>query len=337
MRRRDAVGGLLALTAVTMPLRARAQAPKHENPFRIATLPDRVAPSNEWFSDAMRDLGWMEGRDFIVVQSGLFGMSNNEQQLGEAIKHVLANKPDLILTGGTAYALIAHRAVPATPIAMVNSGYPVEAGLAESLARPGKNVTGNTIYAGVEVWGKLLQLLRDAQPSLRRVSVLWAYVPPAFPREEVEPCYAELRNAARLLGLQLQIVEVANPDRLSAALVEIEAEKPDALLLAGAPTVQVLASEAQFAVNNRLPSIVDYPWPVGLIKPYPVLAYGPALRELVRSAAGSVDKILRGANPSDLPIQLPARFELILNLQTAKMIGLTISPDLRLRADEVIE
>jgi putative ABC transport system substrate-binding protein len=119
-----------------MPLRARAQAPKHENPFRIATLPDRQAPSREWFSAAMRDLGWMEGRDFIVVQSGLFGISINEQQLSEAIKHVLANKPDLILTGGTAYALIAHRAVPATPIVMVASGYPVEAGLAESLARP---------------------------------------------------------------------------------------------------------------------------------------------------------------------------------------------------------
>jgi hypothetical protein len=132
-------------------------------------------------------------------------------------------------------------------------------------------------------------LLRDAQPSLKRVSVLWAYVSPAFPREEVEPCYAELRNAARLLGLRLQIVEVANPDRLSAALVEIEAEKPDALLFAGAPTVQVLASEAQFADTNRPPTIVDYPWTVGLIKPYPLLAYGPALQELVRSAAGSVD------------------------------------------------
>jgi putative ABC transport system substrate-binding protein len=317
-----------------MPLRARAQAPKHENPFRITTLPDWQALSGEWFSDAMRDLGWTEGRDFIVVQSGLFGMSNNEQQVGEAIKHV---QPDLILTTNTAYALIAYRAVRTTPIVMVSSGYPVEAGLAESLARPGKNVTGNAIYAGVEVWGKLLQLLRDAQPSLRRVSVLWAYVPPAFPREEVEPCYAELRNAARLLGLQLQIVEVANPDRLSAALVEMEAEKPDALLFAGAPSPQALSSEAQFAVNNRLPSIVDYPWPVGLIKPYPVLAYGPPLRELVRSAVGSVDKIMRGANPSDLPIQHPTRFELILNLQTAKMIGLTISPDLRLRADEVIE
>jgi putative ABC transport system substrate-binding protein len=335
MRRREALGGLLALSAIAMgPLRASAQAQKGYIPFRITTVPDWRPESRGWFSDAMRDLGWTEGRDFIVVQSGIL---NSGQQLDEAIKRVLVDKPDLILTGTTASAFATHRATATIPIVMTSSGYPVEAGLADSLARPGKNVTGNTIYAGVEVWGKLLQLLRDAQPGIKRVSVLWTYVPPATPREEIEPCYAELRNAERLLGLQLHIVEAANVDRVSAALGEIEVERPDALLLAGGVTVQVVSSIVQFAIKRRLASITDFAWPAALVDPYPLLSYGPVFRELVRSAVAFVDKVMRGAKPRDLPIQQPAKFEMVLNLKTAKMIDLIVPTDLLLRADKVIE
>ncbi len=306
-------------------------------PFRILTLPDWLPASRGWFSDAMSDLGWAEGRDFIVVQSGFRGYQFSERQLDEAARRFVADKPDLIITITTAWALAAHRATATIPIVMYTSGYPVESGLADSLARPGKNVTGNSIYAGTEVWGKLLQLLYEAKPGVKRISVLWAYVPPAFAREEIEPCYVELRTAARSLDLKLHIVEVATADQVPAALAEIEAERPDALLLAGRFALNVMSSITQFAVNSRLPTIVDSSLSAFMVEPSPLLSYGPVFRELMRSAAASVDKILKGAKPGDLPIQQPAKFELEIDAKTAKAIELTIPQSLLLRADRLIE
>jgi len=149
----------------------------------------------------------------------------------EAAQRVVANKPDLIFTASTAYALAAQRATGSIPIVMLTSGYPVEAGAADSLAKPGRNVTGNAIYTETGVWGKMLQLLREAKPDIKRVGILWTYVIPAFPKEEIEPAYAELNSAARSLNLELHIVEVANSDQPQAALAEIDEWKPGGLLL----------------------------------------------------------------------------------------------------------
>jgi putative ABC transport system substrate-binding protein len=221
------------------------------------------------------------------------------------------------------------------PIVLSTAGYPVENGLAESLARPGKNVTGISAYAGTEIWSKLLQMLREAKPDIKRVSILWTYAPPLFPPSE--PGVAELRNAARVLGLQLHIAEAAGPDQVPGALAEIEAERPDALLLtSGNLAVKVRPAVMQFAVNNRLATIADAVWVIK-VEPYPLLTYGTRQTDLTRSAVYYVDRILKGAQPGELPIQQPTKLELKVSLKTAKAIGLTVPPSLLARADEVIE
>jgi len=332
MNRRHAISSLLTLGIAMAPFRVTAQATKRDKPFRIATLPDFGPVTLRVFPGAMRELGWTEGQDFIIVQSGFY---YGAPELNEAANRVVADNPDLILTITTAYALALHRATTSIPIVMVSCGYPVESGLAHSLGRPGKNVTGNALYAGVEVWGKLLQLLTEAKPGVNRISVLWTYVPPAFPQEEIEPCYAELRSAERLLGLKLRIVEIAKADQVPAALAEIDAERPEALLLTGGLSFKANSTIMQFAVSKRLPTITDLSWPN--VEPSPLLSYGPVYAELLRSALASVQKILKGARPGDLPIQQPARFEMVVNLKTAKAIGLTIPQELVSRADTVIE
>ena len=333
MKRREFI--TLAAGATAWSLAARAQQPStRDKPFPIVTLPDFLPIVRDAFLVAMGDLGLTEGRDFLIEQSGVpFGATNFD----EAAKRVAAFMPSLIVVPSTAFALAAHRATKTIPIVMLYSGYPVEAGLADSLARPGKNVTGNTTYAGAAIWAKLIELLLEAKPSTRRISALWTYVPPAFPKEEVEPCYAELRNAERSLGVRIHIVEVAQSEQIPAALAQIEAEQPDALLLTSGVPVNQRSIITQFAVDKRLPTITDFVW-VTAVGPYPpLLSYGPVWIELVRSAASHVDKIMKGAKPGELPIQQPAKFAMTVNLRTAKAIGLNIPPLLLARADEVIE
>jgi putative tryptophan/tyrosine transport system substrate-binding protein len=332
MKRREFLG-LVAGVAASRPLVSRAQNTSHA-PKRIAFFPDvRPETIRDWRAD-MRALGWTEERDFIVVPSGI--ETGKFIPLDEAARRLVASNPDVICTMTTAYALALQRATRAIPIVMLTSGYPVEAGLAESLARPGRNVTGNASYAGTGVWGKLLQLLHDANPGIGRVGILWTYVPPAFPKEEIEPGYAELESAARSLKLEPHIVEVADSDQVQSALEEIAAWKPDGLLLTSLLSSTAKSVVAQFAVDKGLSSIADFDW-TPVASPQPLLCYGPLFRELVQSAAASVDKILRGFSPAELPIRRPGRFELVVNLKTAKAIGVDLSPTFLAQADRVVE
>jgi putative ABC transport system substrate-binding protein len=226
MRRREFIG--LAGAAAAWPLASRAQN-TNKAPKRIAFFPDLHQVALEYWQADMRALGWTEGQDFIVLRSGIEAGSRNPSN--EDAQRVVANKPDLIFVAATNYALAAQQATGSIPIVMLVSGYPVEAGVADSLAKPGRNVTGNTTYAETGVWGKLLQLLREAKPDIKRVGILWTYVVPAFPKEEIEPGYAELNTAARSLNLELHIVDVANSDQAQAALAEVDDRNPEALLL----------------------------------------------------------------------------------------------------------
>ena len=333
MQRREFIT-LVGGAAATWPLAARAQN-TNKAPRRIAFLPDVYPATLEAWRADMRVLGWIEGQDFIVMQSGI--EIGSRSPLDEAAQRVVANKPDLIFTTTTAYALTLQRATGSIPIVMLTSGYPVEAGAADSLAKPGRNVTGNAIYTETGVWGKMLQLLREAKPDIKRVGILWTYVIPAFPKEEIEPGYAELNSAARSLNLELHIVEVANSDQVQAALAEIDEWKPGGLLLTSFFTGKAMSVVTQFAVDKGLPTIVDLDVWIRIALPHPLLCYGPIFRELVQSAVASVDKILRGSSPGDLPIQRPRRFELIVSLKTAKAIGLDLPPVLVAQADRVIE
>lgn len=279
----------------------------------------------------MLERGWQEGRDYTILLSGI----TPGGQIEATARKIMSAKPDLIYVANTGYALAAHRLSKTIPIVMLVSGHPVEAGLASSLARPGKNVTGNSGYAGVGFHGKLLELLREAKPGTKRIGVLWSYVPPAHPREEVEPCYSEIREAAQKLRVAVQIEEIALPEQLPPALATLKAAGTDALFVtAGPPLWPVGKRIMQFATQNRLVSVADWPWNDSL---YPVLTYSPTWRELTRLAVDYVDRILKGANPADLAIQRPSKFELIVNQKTARSIGLTIPHSIMLRADRVIE
>jgi putative ABC transport system substrate-binding protein len=332
MQRREFVG-LIGGAAAMWPLGVRAQN-TNKAPRRIAFFPDlNPVPLEYWRAD-MRVLGWIEGQDFIVLQSGI--ETGSSSPLDEAAQRVVTNKPDLICTRSTAYALAAQRATGSIPIVMLTSGYPVEAGVADSLAKPRRNVTGNTIYAETGVWGKLLQLLREAKPDIKRVGILWTYVTPAFPKEEVESGYAELLNsAARLLNLELHIVDVANSDQIPVALAEIDRWNPECLLLTSL-FIKEMSVVTQFAVDKGLPAVADFDW-THFAPPHPLLCYGPIYRELVQNAAALIDKILRGSSPGDLPIRRPSRFELVVSLKTAKAIGIDLPATLLAQADRVIE
>jgi putative tryptophan/tyrosine transport system substrate-binding protein len=321
MKRRDVIA-LFAGAALSTPLIVHAQN-TNKAPKRIAFLPDLVPVTlADWRAD-MRDLGWTEGRKFIVIQSGI---EHGSFIPDEAAQRIVANKPDLIFTVSTASALAAQRATGSIPIVMLVSGYPVEAGIADSLAKPGRNATGNAIYASTGVWGKMLQLLREVKPDIEQVGVLWTYVMPAFPKEEIEPCYAELNSAARSLDLKLHIMEAANTDQVKAALTEIEARKTQGLMLTSFIAPQAMPVVTQFAVEKGLPTVIDFDWTPFLAPPRPLLSYAPVYRELVRSAS-----------PSDMPILQPSRFELVVDLVTANSMGLSIPQGLLFRADKVNE
>lgn len=282
----------------------------------------------------MAGVGWQAKRDYVFVPSG----ANYGDLQVEKAQHLVAQKVDLILVSSTAHALAAHRATSRVPIVMLGSGYPVEAGLAGSLAHPGKNVTGVTVYAGTGIWGKLLELLREAKPGMKRVGVAWGYVPPAFPREEIEPCYRELRQGADALGLTLHVEEVARPEAVPASLSALDAARPDALLIMAGPGFYAERLRVmQFSVTKRLPTAADWEWPSD-DELRPLLTFGAPFLPLYRQATAYVARILRdGARAGDLPIQQPAKFELILNRRTANAIRLALPRDLLLRADRVVE
>jgi putative ABC transport system substrate-binding protein len=330
MKRREA---LAAILAAALPAAALAQA--RRKPYRIGLIPefDDIPNFRSDLATLLQQLGWREGADFDFVVTGA---KYHTYEIEAATARMVRENPDLILVVATSYASSLHRRTKTIPIVMIASGYPVEAGIAHSLARPGKNVTGTTIYAGTGVWAKYLELLRAAKPGLERVGMVMSYAPPGHTREESEPLYRELARAVDALGVRLHIVQVPSPDRVDSALAEIEARKPEALLLTsgqGAWTVREKLSG--LALKLRVPSVSDFWW-VG-IEPQPLLIYAPEVLALWRSALSYAVRILRdGARPGDLPIQQPARFELAVNLKTARAIGLALPESLLLRADRVI-
>jgi putative tryptophan/tyrosine transport system substrate-binding protein len=336
MDRRNSVFAILAFgaTAGSLPIRAEAQSARR--PYRIAFLPDfepRLEPLLKVFTETLREAGRIEGRDFVFYRSGIFSSPDTDP----AVKAVVDAKPDLILGFNLGYIIAAHKLTKTIPIVMWVSGFPVEGGVALSLARPGKNVTGMTIYAGPEVFGKLVQLLRDAKPGIKRIGALCTYVPPFHPPAEADAIIGAIRGAGRLAGIDVRIFEISKPDQIDDALATISKERMDGLLLTGGASMAPRHQQVvQFTVDKQLPTISDTFWRG--IEPGPLLSYGAPFDVLIRQATDYVDRILwGGAKPGDLPIQLPAKVELTVNLKTAKAIGLTVPQSILVRADRVIE
>jgi putative ABC transport system substrate-binding protein len=233
------------------------------------------------------------------------------------------------------YVLEAHKRTKTIPIVMWLSGFPVEVGVARSLAKPGKNVTGLTSYAGGEVFGKLLALLRDAKPSIKRAGFFMSYVPPFHPRVEADLIIRGIREAAEPLGLDLRVFEISAPEQVDDALAQAAKQGVEALVLTSdAPMHPKRRDIIRFAVANRLPTISDADWGSN----HPLLSYAPGYRDLIRGGVDYVDRILwKRAKPGDLPIQLPAKFDLVINARMATTIGLALPRELLVRADKILE
>ena len=326
MDRRTFVGTVTAGLLV-VPLAAEAQ--QAQRVPKIGVLTMSVASSMaafEGFRQGLRDHGYVEGQNIVLE---LRFAQGRPERLAAMATELVQMKVDIIVTESTLAAQAAKHASETIPIVMAVTGDPVGAGLVASLARPGGSVTGLSVLAH-ELSGKRLQLLKEVTPKATRVAVIWNAAYPS-----AAGYLAETRAAARSMGLELQSFEVRSPSDLDVAFEAVAAARPNALITL--PDGMLLANRArivELTTKSRLPALFpdrEFAEAGGL------LAYGPSLAANFRGAATYVDKILKGAAPGDLPIEQPSRFELVINLKTAKALGLTIPQSLLLRADEVIQ
>jgi putative ABC transport system substrate-binding protein len=282
---------------------------------------------NTAFRQTMRELGWIDGQNIIIETRFADGDVN---RLPALVDELLLLKVDVILAGGSAATRASKSATTTVPIVMFASGDAVGEGFVASLARPGGNVTGMTWLAGPEIVSKQLELLREIAPAASRVAVLMN------PRSDSHAASAaEMKIAARKLGTQLQPVRVGSPSQLEDAFAAMAKERAAALLvLADAMFLGERRRITNLAGSGALPAMYSQR---EFVDAGGLASYGPSLIDIGRRAARHVDKILRGAKPSDVPVEQPTKFELVINLKTAKVLGLTIPKDVLLRADEVIQ
>ena len=316
-------GGLL-----TAPLVAQAQTPGKTYRIGYLTVPGRESAHGvaDTFERALRDLGWINGKNVVVE----YRFANSDaKRLASFAFELVESRPDVIVAGANAAVLALKDATRTIPIVMFLAADPVRSGLVASYARPGGNVTGLTLTTGSELYGKQLQLLKSAFPNISRVAIVANQASPVY-----TGALREIGIATHALGLHQQIVEIRAPEEFEDVFATL-ARRADAIFVpADSMFYQYRVRLAQLAVKTRLPAM----W--GLREQAEVgglMAYATDLRDLGRRAAIFVDKILKGAKPGDLPIEQPTKFELVINLKTAKALGLTIPPSLLLRADQVIE
>jgi putative tryptophan/tyrosine transport system substrate-binding protein len=320
MNRRDT---LLALLALAWPLAARAQ----RQPAKIARI-GIIDNTLMWdaFRQGLRELGYVEGRNIAFEYREAEGVP---ERLAKAATELARLPVDVIAVFGTPPARAAKQASATIPIVAISIGDPVRAGIVASLARPGGNITGNTIL-GPDIGPKRLQLIKEAIPSVSRVAFLWN--PDNASNVAI---LEELQLAAPKLGMKLLSVPARNAADFDGAFAAMMKERPHALLMTNDPLHQRhIGRIVDFLMKHRLPGIFQTRENVvagGF------MSYGASLPELFRSGALYVHKILQGTKPADLPVEQPRIFELVINLKSAKALGITIPQSMLMRADEVIE
>jgi putative ABC transport system substrate-binding protein len=297
--------------------------------FEALRVADVLKDPKTPFSDALSELGYTVGQNLIVEVRSAEGRL---ERIPEIAAELARLRVDVIVVSTTQVARRVKQATSTVPIVITSGSTLAELGLVESLARPGGNVTGLTVDAGPAVEAKRLELLREVAPGISRVAFVGSKT------DWESPMGHAVQRGGRALGLRVVLAEhpvsATRPD-YEAALARVTLERPDALFVSsGGPGYAYRQVVVEFAAKNRLPAVAPYrefPLAGGL------MSYGPSLAELYRRAAGYVAKILQGAKPGDLPIEQPTKFELVINLKTARSIGLTIPPAVRARADEVLE
>lgn len=326
MNRRRAVILAIGSSLVAWPLAGRAQ--RSEKVHRIGAIWAGSATSVTVgaFKQGLRDLGYVEGRNIVVEERSAAGELG---RFSELAAELLRLKVEVLVVTSTRAAQAASKLTSTVPIVVTTSGDLVGTGLAVSLGRPGRNVTGLSTLSP-ELSAKRLELLKEIVPGLKRVAILWN---PDGPAPAL--AFKETQAASRLLALEIQSLEVRAPGDFERAFGALGRERAQGMLVIPDPMIGGnVAPIVKLAAERRVPAIFpnkEFVDAGGLI------AYGPNYIEMYRRSAHYVDRILKGAKPSDLPIEQPTRFELQINLRTAKSLGLSIPISLRSRADGVIE
>ena len=329
-RRRLSLGVTLLLAGLFSPL--AGEAPQAAKVPRIGYVSTNLAASPhlvDAFRQGLRDLGYVEGSNVVIEYRSAEGKL---ERLPALAAELAALKVDVIVAPNTPAVLGTKEVTRTLPIVFVTVADPVTSGLVASLARPGGNVTGLSLF-GPELAGKCLELLKQAVPGVGRVAFLRQ--PGALDERTEMRWMKEADVAARALGMRLQFVEARGPADFDRAFSDMTRARADALaVLAGSTIFAERRRVVDLAAKNRLPAV--YAWreyaDVGGL-----MSYGPDLADLYRRAATYVDKILKGANPSDLPVEQPTKFQLVVNLKTAKTLRLTIPPSVLARADQIID
>jgi putative tryptophan/tyrosine transport system substrate-binding protein len=323
MNRRNFITGTAAL--LVSPRRSWAQG----TPRRVGylDLTPKYLPLFKVWQDSMRDHGWIEGKNLIIDYRSAEG---HAERVAPLVNELVALKPDVLFGPGPQVALAMKSATATIPIVFVGVFDPVAGGLVQSLSRPGGNITGLATYAPGDWIAKRIEILRELVPSASKIALL---TNPGNPMHRLVLAN-EASNTARSMGVALPVVEATTADELDTAFASAVAQHADAMIVFGdGLTNQEAPRVTALAANHRLPAIY-------LFRQFGaggLIVYGPELADLLRRAGGYVDKLLNGAKPADLPVEQPTKFELVINMKTAKALGLTVPPSLLVRADEVIE
>jgi len=314
----------LAVGPLIAPLAAGAQ--QAARVPLVGLLGDTPGPQWEAFRKALRDLGYVEGRTIAI--EGRYS-EGNTARFTDLAEELVRLRADVIVTEGGSATRAAQKATSTIPILMAIVPDPVVMGFVSALARPGGNITG-LMSLSFELTAKQMELLKETLPALTRLAILWN---PASPWHEL--ALRQVETAARALRVELKLAGARDPGDLDKAFATIKRERAGALLVLPHPTFDAQQRRiADFTTQSRLPAVYNkplFPEAGGL------MAYGARYLDFFQRVAAYVDKILKGARPGDLPVEQPTRFELVINLKTARALGLTVPPSVLVRADKVIE
>ena len=329
MKRRDLVAGLAGTTMIHV-LPVAAQQPKRLpmvgfvlDPAAVAGMagPDPADTNTRAFVHGLRDLGWIDGRNVVIERRSAEG---DPQRALAIFDELLARGVDVIMLGAARWLhLAALQATRTIPIVAAFTDDPVAAGLIKSLARPGGNLTGVTFATGPELQVKRLQLLQELAPHITRAAFLMT-----------QEIFEQFRGVAPPPGIAVVPVPVETAEQYAEAFATILRERADALMVSGGVHNRNARRIAAFATESRLPSV--YPWRAA-VEAGGLMSYGSSVPGTYREAARLVDRILKGAQPGDIPAELPTKFEMVINAKAAQTLVLTVPPALLARADEVIE
>ena len=321
--RRAVLGG--AVATVLMPSAVHAQRTSRIPRLGVLIFSEpQTDPNTQAMREGLRERGYVEGQNLLIEYRYAEG---HAERLRDLATDLVRTKPDVIFVLGTDVAAFAKAATSTIPIVGAMSGDPVRAKLVPSFAAPGGNLTGVTFLTS-EVAGKRLQLLKQAVPRVARVAVLWSA---EHPDDELN----ETQSAARALGVQVVSSEMRDASELDGALQAAVSAGADAFMVVPSRfTVRLRAAQIDFATRHKLPLAGG--WGIWA-ESGALLSYGPDVNAMVRRATGHVDRILKGAKPSELPVEQPTSFELVVNLKTARALGITMPQTVLLQADRVIQ